>query len=382
MKKIRLAFLSILVLLFGGILSACTMGNIQVDFSESELIVSIGDSVDLEDYIKTEGVSAGDVQFKVEDSSVLTVSNKSVTAVKSGQCKIYAVFKGDIFDSINVVVKKRFSAPSVFSFNDEGVLSWNAVSEIAPGQTTPTLADSYRVEGEIVVYDDENPTEVVSRTEINETTQNTYWAFEQTGFYSVRVVTVGKGMFDDSDASILFEKAFGAMNEIALENFAWNSGVLSWVDDVNEDAQYQVSVDDVKIGEPQDETYIDLSEAFDALDARDHKVRLAVYDKNGEKMTQVCDILFVTKIEAPEVEYSYSAQEGGSISVGYVENATNIKVVAKNGEDEEVYTLDNIEGGTATTLQGLATGIYDVTVFAVTDLDWYYQSEVVEFGKE
>ena len=381
MKKIRLAFLSILVLLFGGILSACTMGNIQVDFSESELIVSIGDSVDLEDYIKTEGVSAGDVQFKVEDSSVLTVSNKSVTAVKSGQCKIYAVFKGDIFDSINVVVKKRFSAPSVFSFNDEGVLSWNAVSEIAPGQTTPTLADSYRVEGEIVVYDDENPTEVVSRTEINETTQNTYWAFEQTGFYSVRVVTVGKGMFDDSDASILFEKAFGAMNEIALENFAWNSGVLSWVDDVNEDAQYQVIVDDVKIGEPQDETYIDLSEAFDALDARDHKVRLAVYDKNGEKMTQVCDILFVTKIEAPEVEYSYSAQEGGSISVGYVENATNIKVVAKNGEDEEVYTLDNIEGGTATTLQGLATGIYDVTVFAVTDLDWYYQSEVVEFGK-
>jgi hypothetical protein len=121
MKKFRIALMSIFTLLIGSVLVGCNFKKPEIDFSKEQVYISAGEEVDLRGLLNVKEVDAKDVGFRFEDSSLFQVSEGKIKAKsRSGESYVYATYNNDVFASIKVFVKQKFSTPKNFSITEIG----------------------------------------------------------------------------------------------------------------------------------------------------------------------------------------------------------------------------------------------------------------------
>ncbi len=379
MKKFRIALMSIFTLLLGSVLVGCNFKKPEIDFSKEQVYISAGEEVDLRGLLNVKEVDAKDVRFRFEDSSLFQVSEGKIKAKsRSGESYVYATYNNDVFASIKVFVKQKFSTPKNFSMNENGLISWDKSLAIYSSETTPTFASSYRVYGTYTSYtggqENEPETfEVFSNT-------NSY-QLENEGVYNIKIVAQGTDRFDASAEYAVQSFGFGYMPKIATADLIWsNDGVLSWETTEIENAEYEVYVDGIKVVDKQSQKSADLSELFDELQAKNHTIKVVVYDAVGDKMPTESDAISVLKLASPVATYAFSAENGGLISLGANPLIDHYKFTLV-GDDEEVVTIDNEEDGVLTSLDMIDAGVYSLSIQAIAVEGNYYQSDKVSFGK-
>ena len=73
MKKFRIALMSIFTLLLGSVLVGCNFKKPEINFSEDQVYVSAGQSIDLKKYLNVNEADISEIKFKFEDSSLFQI---------------------------------------------------------------------------------------------------------------------------------------------------------------------------------------------------------------------------------------------------------------------------------------------------------------------
>lgn len=384
MKKFNFVVLSILTVVLSSVLMACSFKSPGASFSKNEVVVSLDEALNLDDYLTVEGVSKTEISYQFSNADILsTENNRQFVANKSGKTKVYATYKNNSLASMQIVVRKVFSVPTSFSLSETGQLSWNTVFGYFENEEQPTIADSYVVSGTFTSYKKDNPDEVDKTKTINETVTTNSYQLTDYGVYDISVVANGKGYFAGSENSQVQKLYYGYMEEISTEDLKWSasSGELSW--SAISGATYQVKFDGVLLDEKQAETSKDLSSYFQAAEEGEHSISVLVYDQNDSKLARESQVLTVEKLSMPDVKYNFSTNQGGKLNINAQTNVLKFDLILTNTSTEEVKTLtfDASEEGISTDLFEIESGIYDVKAVAKNDEGLYFQSDALNFGK-
>ncbi len=378
MKKFRIALMSIFTLLLGSVLVGCNFKKPEIDFSEDQVYVSAGQSIDLKKYLNVKEADISEIKFKFEDSSLFQIDGDQIkTKNKSGESYVYATYNDNIFASIKVYIKQKFSTPKNFSISDTGLISWDKSFAIYSSASEPTFASSYKIYGTFTAYEDGQATEAAA---FDETTTSNSFQLQNEGIYNIKISAQETNRFDASLEYDVPSFGFGYMPQIARENMTWSEGVLSWEDAQIEDAQFEVYVDGNKVVEKQTESSADLSEIFDDLSASVHTIKIVVYDAVGDKMPTDSETISVFKLASPVATYAFSAENGGTISLAANNLVDHYEFTVSDGETEEMILVEN-ENGVSTALDEIDAGIYTLSIQAIAIEGNYYQSDKVSFGK-
>ena len=371
MKKTSFIFMTMLTVMLSGLLMACSFKKAEVDFKAEELIVSVNDEINIDDYVEVKGVDISDVDFRFSNASLFETKSGKIKAVSSGKSFIYATYQNNSLDSMQIVVKKQFSSPSNFNVtngvlqNNDGVLTWNVVSDFFDGDVNATSARSYTVSGSYTTSDGQ--TKQYSAQKNTNSCQ-----FTEFGAYSLTVTADATGYFDRSqEASIEFGYGLMAVPAEDTLSFASN-GLFSW--SAVEGAKYKVKLDGKILGDYQTTTSKNISQYLDNADAGLHELSVVAYDAVGTKLSNESKTLKIEKLATPQVEYDTTT--GGNIKVKYIEKAESFVFSLKNlsTNNETLITINAADQDILTSFEGLATGAYKLSVTAKTSLANTYQS--------
>lgn len=384
-KKINIVFLSMIALVLGSLLSACTFKKVEASFSQSEIVVSLNDEIKLNDYLDVQNAEKSEIEYKFSNSTLFAVSGDTLTAKTAGKSYVYATYQNNNLASMKIVVREKFASPTNFTLSDDGVLSWSVVSAYYENDKTPTTPAQYKVEGVCEVLSASDGTTVSETKQISEIVTSNSIQLSTIGRYELTVTALANGYFDTSEKSAIQTIYFGYMPELAESDLTWGSstGVLSW--NAVSNAQYRVAFDGVLIDTLQVSTSKDLSTYFSATTSGNHTLAVVVYDTNGQKLPKQSKLLNVVKLETPTVEYSYSLTTGGKIEIATQENVENFEFVLTNvsTDEKKTITFANGDSNIVTTFEnaGLGNGVYSVSVVAKQSQGNFYESSSLDFGK-
>lgn len=385
MKKFRFLAVSIFALLMGVIFSACEFKTPKAVFEKQEELVSIEETIDLNDYITVENILKSDIVYKMANPAIAQIEGSVLKGLTPGESFVYATKGKNTLAAMNIVVKERFATPANFMMSSTGLLSWDAVSAVYGNSGEPTIAREYTITGTLKTYDPQTGA-LVKTDPVNWQTRNGQTTYQLTthGVYELTVNAVGLGYFDTSEASEDDKKTFN-FGYMALESFetTWDAqtGEISWTN--IENAKYKVKIGNGQIGDfITDATSCDLTEYFDAADAGRYNVSVVVYDKNGSLLPAESNAIVVEKLAEAEVVYDFAA--GGQVVIEAHDKAAEYEVVLTNvtTQQKTTSTYTN-EGAIVLDHSQLVAGLYDLSVVAINNEDDtnYYKSDVNEFGR-
>ena len=346
--------------------------------------MSIGTEISLDDYVSVEGLEKREVGFKFSNPDLFEVKgNSTYLAKKAGKTFAYAFYEDNILASMQVVVRDKFVAPTNFSVDENGKLTWGEVFGYFEGSSTKTSATKYLVQGKVTTYLPSNPTFVDRVLNINKEVDSNSLTLSEEGDYEIKVKALGAGYFDESVFSQEYKFSFGYMREIEESGFVWNSetGVLSW--NSQEGEKYKVKFDDVLLGNFTTQSAYDLSGVFENADEGNHEVSVFVYDASGIKIAKQSAILNIEKIGTPEVDYVFDAVKGGRFKLLEVANAASYDFVFKSADESKnkVINYTNVNGSVETDFEGLSDGLFELEVIAKNYEGKFYQSSPLNVGR-
>lgn len=391
MKKLRIFMMSIFVLALGTFLVACDLKKPEVTFDKKEIVVSVHESISLDEYLSVKGVEKKNVTFKLENPDLLSLDGRTLVAGdKSGKSYVHALYKKNILASMQIVIKDKFKAPT-FSDNplsNDGVFSWNPVSAFYGNEVVPAI--QYKVEGTCTVYSPADPSLVVETISIKEMVSETSLKLSRNGVYHLRVSALGTGYFDDGALSEEITLSVGYIQP--AENFVWNheTGVLTWDGTEEEDAEYAIKFDGIELAQRQSAKSLNLSERLSLASAGDHTVSIVAYDTNGVLLAVESETVVITKLALPEAEYVYDAQNGGRVKIATAENVYEFAVdfekvtsFANNTAKSKTIFSRNEGKDIVSTFDDLDAGLYNVKIVAKTNGQggFFFQSDELELGK-
>lgn len=383
MKKFSIVLVSVMTILLSSVLMACSLKKAEASFSQNEIVVSLGEDVSLDNYLNVVGADKSEISYRFSNSSIVKLSGRVAIAQNSGKTFVYATYQNNNLASMQIVVKKNFSAPTDFALSETGLMTWGSVSGYFENEKNPTVAQSYVVEGTLTTYLANEPETVDEVVPIKETVSTNSFQLTDYGVYSLTVSAQGTGYFDNSSASQVQTLYYGYMDELTEEDLSWNAvdGTLSW--SAVAGAKYKVKMDDVLLDDFQTSTTKDLSAYFDSADAGTHSISVLVYDEVGQKIAMESEELEIVKLDVPTANYVFSANEGGLLEIKSDSQVQKYQVSLKNTETEDVSTMnfDNSGVDIKTNLNGLASGVYEVGVSAVNESGLFYASDTFALGK-
>lgn len=383
MKKINLVLMSMLAIVLSSVLAACSFKKAEATFSQSEIVVSLEDTIKLDEYLSVKNIEKNEVSFKYSNSSLFEANGRSIVAKQAGKSFVYATYQNNNLASMKIVVREKFSAPMKFELATDGTLSWNAVSAYYENETAPTKAQSYRVVGTCTVYSPNDPATVLETEDIDETVSTNSIKLSKAGKYEIGVQSIAYGYFDKSELSSVQTLYFGYMDKLEEKDLTWNSedGNLTW--SAVAGARYRVCVDGVMIDSIQSATSKDLSSTFNSLESGEHEVSVFVYDISGQKMVQESEKLTIVKLDAPVASYEFSQNAGGQIKIEPQNDAKDFEISLRNTTSNQTVVLTYSGGDDVVfaDLTGLASGIYEAKIIAKNTNGNFYKSNVTNFGK-
>lgn len=382
MKKFNLFVVSILTILLTSVLVACDFKKVEATFNKNEVVISLQDSINLDDYLNVKEISKNDIDFKFSNPSLFETYDHTLTARNSGKSFVYATYKNNALASMQIVVRKKFDAPSEFSLDDNGLLTWNKVSAFYENETTPTSPMNYLIEGTYTKYSAQTPDQVEETKTISQIVSTNSFQLPEVGVYNLTVSAELNGYFDASNKSTEQTFYFGHMQKLAEKDLSWNSsGVLSW--SAVSGAKYKIKINNVLVDDFQTTTSKDLSSYFDKLSSGTHTVSVVVYDAEDIKMANESEILTIEKFSEPTVNYTFSESEGGRIEIDAMKNVSKFNLTALNSQTSQktLISLETSENKVVTSLTGLESGVYEISVVAVSENGYFYQSDVKTLGR-
>ncbi len=383
MKKLNLILLSVFTLMLSGVLMACSFKKVEAKFTETEVAVSAGGSIVLDDYLQVTGVDKLGVKYQISNTSLFTVTDRVATPVGNayGKTNVMAVHDKSSLASMQLVIKKPFDAPANFRADKDGNLLWDAVVEYFDGETTPTAAEEYIVSGTFTSYADSGLGQADEVKEINQRVTGTTFKPTEEGVYNLKVKAAAKGYFDDGAETEAVTVYYGYMPNLAQSDFSFANGKLSW--SAVEGAKYQVKFDGAVLGEQQTETEIDLNDRLSRAESGRHTASVLVYDAADKLLAKESDEVSIIKLQPPVVNYNFDQQSGGRLAISPITYAQSYNLKLKNEDTEKTFTFTSLTNNLLTELPALDAGLWDATIYvdAVSNGAFYYKSDEISIGK-
>ena len=376
MKKFSFAFATMLALVMGVVLSACTFKTPEAVFSVEEIVISLDEEVNLNEYLSTNEVEKSDVEFAFSNSSFFTFNDGIVTPTSHGQTNVYAVLNGNSLASTKLVVKKKFESVVNIQMNDDGLLSWNRVVDRFDETENFTSPSEYLLE---IEFENVETGETSSQTLTLST--NSYQLMEN-GRYTISFTALGEGKFDSSTPTI--ETIYlGYMPKLLREDFSFNSetSTISWSDVAG--ADYSVYFNNQLLSEHQIGNSYNLASNLEGLNSNTtYSFSVVVHDADGdedEKISVESEEVEINKIDYATATPTFSTEEGGYLSFTLPENSARVAIYV--GEEEFSVTNEN----PSTTFDGLEFGKHYVEFRAIgrasdTAGVFYANSSLSQFG--
>ena len=350
MKKFNIAIVTIFTIILGTVLSACGFKQPSANFSNEEIFLSVGQSINLLDYLTVAEYDKENTEFKFSNSSFFTIDGNTLTAQTYGQANVYASFEGNTLDSMHIVVKKPFEQVENIQMDDNGLVTWNNVVDKFDETQDFTSPSSYQIN---ITY--LNPTTNETTIVIESVNTNSYNLTEE-GRYTLSVVALGEGYFDNSLATetTLY---FGYMPKLQTEDFSFDPSTeeLTWTKVSS--ATFTITFNNEIIVENQTENSLVLTPYLSELNAGDYSLTILVNDENGEKISVESEEITISKIQNASVNYIFDEENGGSYNVTLPENAENVVLTL----GEEVYEFTE---NSTSRFEGLPQGSYEINVQA------------------
>ena len=377
MKKISFVFVTMLTFLLSGILMACSLKDAEANFSKEEHLVSVGDPLNLDDYLNVKGIEKDEVSYLFSSSSMIQDDNGVLKAKESGKCIVYAVYQNNSLASMKLVVKKTFASPKNFTLSEGGLLSWGVVSDYFEDDDAPTKARSYSINGTFNEKDSEgNESKPV---QVKDTVNSNSYQLDKNkkGKYSLSVTANESGYFDESEPTQLPTFYFGAMETPEVESLSFSpDGTFSW--GAVPGAKYKVKLDNkILVGDYLETTSQNISSFLENASYGWHYLSVVVYDKNGDKISRVSNSLQIKKLQAPTVQYSLNSQ-GAYIDLTNLSEADSVVVVYKKAGTEDVKTFEiaTPNDSVKTFMDEIPAGAYEVAFMSKTTKTNTYQSSL------
>ena len=353
MKKFNIVLVSIFTIILGTVLSSCGFKQPSVNFTEDEILISVGQGIELKDYLSVSEVDTDDVQFAFSNSSFFTMDNSYLTPNAYGQTNVYALVDGNTLDSMHIVVKKEFEKVENVTMDDNGLVTWNQVVDKFDETQNFVSPTSYQVN---VTYQNPNTNESNTYSEI--VNSNSYQLTDE-GRYTLNIVSVGKGYFDNSEATetILY---FGYMPKLLAEDFSFDvkTNTLSWANVSS--ANFTITFNNAIVVENLSENSFNLGTVLSSLDAGSYSLIVTTNDVNGEKISVDSEEITINKVDNSSAEFLYDEENGGRYNFELPENAESVVVTL----GEQNYTFSET---TETIFPDLAQGTYEIFVQAVAE---------------
>ncbi len=384
MKKLKIFIMSIFMLTLGTVLMACDFKKPEATFDKKEIVISINDSISLDEYLSVKKVEKKSITYKLENPDLFDFDGKTLTAVKSGKSYVHATYKKNVLASMQIVVRTQFTSPTFSDspLSSDGVFSWNPVYSYFNGQVVS--ANEYKVEGFCTVYSATDPSVVTDTVQINETVASTSYALSRSGVYKLTVTALGTGYFADSNPSQPVTLHYGYMQ--APTNFAWDEqkGELSW--DGADNSNYAIKFDGVELAQRQTVNSISLFERLSASSAGAHTVSVVAYDQKGMLLATESETVTINKLATANAQYVYDSTNGGRVKIVTDANATSYRfdfVDASNSANKASIFVSNDAEQIFETFEDVDAGLYNVKVVALpkTETGFFFQSEELELGK-
>lgn len=363
MKKFLPYILSLFCIFSLVYFSACEK-NCNLQFKENYIEMSIGDEIDIGDYLKLENIELSKVSLRSLDNSVVSISNGKATAVKAGSTFVEASFESKIANlEVNVVGDSLASdVPTGLMFDSQsGFLTWNSVLIKFDNQVKPV--NSYTVN-------------ITSGNEVTEkiVVGDNKIALTESGTFVVKVkcndfVVNGKIIYKGS----LFSESLTLKKLIAPNNLVYDdqTKVLSWDADSSV-TKFRVKVNDV-LSEVVTEKQIQLDLTTKDISKQETFVISVIsVDANKEEN----EILIESESEAKTLKRLYAPQMQIVDGVITWDNSQQGKF------HYEITRIDS--NGTEVTMQvpngeydlsGIASGQYNIVLKAVAETEDYLSSE-------
>ena len=351
MKKISLGIVSVFTLLLCTLLSACGFKEPSAKFSQEEIFLSIGQSINLDDYLSLKEVDFDEIDFKFSDSSFVTLENSSLTPTNFGQTMVYAQTDGNTLAKMRIIVKKPFEKITSLYMDDNGLVTWNKVVDKFDAVEDFVSPSNYELKISYTNEDDSTK----NREYTEQVSGNTY-QLEEEGRYQIQIIAVGEGYFDNSQVfeTVLY---FGYMPKLQKDDFLFDSdtNTISWAEVSG--ADYSVTFNGEMKIENLEENSLDLTNFLEDLDEGDYDLSVKVNDVSGEKISVESESVVVRKIENAVLSYENSADLGGYVEISLNENIESVLVYA----GEEVFSFSE---NSVTDFASLPKGVYIVEVQA------------------
>lgn len=376
MKKFSFAFATMLTLVMGVVLSACTFKTPEASFSAEEIVISLGEEVNLNDYLSTNEVEEENVEFVFSNSSFFSFDNGTITPTSHGQTNVYAVFNGNSLASTKLVVKKQFESVANIQMNDEGLLTWNRVVDRFDETENFTSPSEYLLEIEF-----EN-IETGETTSTSETLSTNSYQLLENGRYTISFTALGEGKFDSS--SPVTETIYlGYMPRLQREDFSFDfeTSTMTWSEVVG--ADYSVYFNNQLLSEHQAENSYNLTSNLESLPSNTaYSFSVVVHDADGdedERISVQSEEVEINKIDYAKATPTFSAEEGGYLSFTLPENSSRVAIYV----NDEEYSVDAENANT--TLEGLDYGKHYIEYRAIgrasdTAGVFYANSSLSQFG--
>ncbi len=378
MKKFRLMIMSLLLIVLGTTLVACSGRSPKADFTTSEELLSVGETINLKDYLKVSG-NIKNVVVKSEDKTIVSVEGNVVRAENKGATYLYATYSSNVLAKLHIVVKDTFSVPTGFNVDENGKLlsengefTWNVVSDFYQDDEAPTIASQYKVFGNLTLVSSRDG-EPTGEREIDTTVSTNKYVPTEFGIYKLKVSAVGKGYFDSSEQSEEITFYYGAMPQILAEDIEWtNDGTLTW--EGVENARYKVSLDGVVLGDFLSATTANIAEYMTNAEGGSHAIEVVCYDLAGEKLPTRSEEVQVLKLSAPTAEYSFDEDLGGRVCFRNEEHILNYEIKISANENVETRTLTTEAEDIELTFDGIDAGLFSVEIIAHPIEGYYFKS--------
>lgn len=347
MKKFKAIFLWVCMVCVGTVLCACNFKDPVVSFTKTEIVLSVGDEVDLNEILEVENLQKDKIVFKVSNPALVKMEGSKATAFLGGTTFVYACTNDNVLATSQVIVKKPFYAPENIKLSGN-VLSWDAVSDVFDGQNQVSVATSYTVSGTV-----EKPNQQAKS--FKETVSGTSIVLQESGIYKLSVSANAQGYFDIGMQSSLQTFYVGYMPKLTKENFAFEDGVLSWQADELENASFEVRVNGQFIASTT-QKQVDLTALLEKSQSTSFRASVKVLDiteDESKKLDQTSEDIVITKLAKPNIRVQNGRMEISS-------SANTKKYIAFKGNQK--IQIACVNGVAQTMLDELDAGAHNLEI--------------------
>lgn len=337
-KRPLLFVLSLLVFALPLFAACSSLSQPKAAFSQNEFVLSLNESINFYDYLKTENLSSFDLDFGGE-TLVAEQEDGTYKASQRGRGQVQVKSGSNVLASAKLIVKQKFNSPTSLQVDNTGLITWE----------------------NIYVYDEGVVNASGYKLLINGQEENAVGASFQLptkGRYTIAIKAIGTEYVDDSDYSNEMIVNYGIMAEPEITAFStgsqYGSETASFTWGQLAGARYNVYINGILIQENSLHNSITFDFAqFNSY--QDIRLKIDTLDSRGELLPS-SKTFTLRKSDTPRMDYSFDGKDG-RMAWQECKGASEYLLYCADRFNTMNTATVNVESN-STTLPGLGQGAY------------------------